>query len=1606
MKTFKEKLIFSQKTYFKLILRSYKFLIGLIILHSSLLAVLLALVTMMSGKTKSPGTEIIQDFYLKAEELGGSTKIFNAKSLLIDKNSQRTILLDFTTKETQDLSKTENFDHLSTDYKSYWMNEVKILDTITFDGQNLTFTSWQANYAPITDKEKLFRGVTGGFIAKAEIYWYFKYVSDMFISQTNILKLFNIETKNDTFFASYLKKKGQLKSSGIIRLKFAWKLALAIFLIGCSFILRVYGDLVENNNTTFFYSIGISKFIQLFTFFSLNLVTTAPAMVLISLLLCKIDSTIGSNWHFTFYLLQAFVFSLIVFFLDIVLISLTGKSSFWHRNFPFFLVMFFTPFKATIDENLSNIENLLLCLHPWTSLSYLHDKQFGEFEVDLNESVVFCMELIGLLLFGFLSLFIFFMSENLILNPLSLIKLFWCKKRKGKEKVRKLSMSKDNFLHCFDVTKKYFDGFSVFTAVKRVSVIFERGEKIALLGHNGAGKSTFMNCLIGMIRPTDGAVFFKGKEIKKPSDLAGHIGYSSQYGACLLGFTVDENIDIMLAFYENSSESPDKEFVLRKLGLDTMRTKFARELSGGQRRKLDFAMAIVAKPEIVVLDEPSTGVDVLGVEKMTELVSVYLPNSLVILSTHITSEAEAIANRILIMNGGELAVCDSLVNIRKQFGLNSHRLTVNFDSVTNKNEYKNKIQKELRSLTSATIIKESTYKTVYKIDIQSAEALACLYEWLCENKNKFSIESFGIRMATIDEVLDLAEFREVSPNKTKKTDETKLILDNGRNRMNTFFALFYKRFSLFFSSFYYFVSILSFLVIFQKITSVKKVSAFPRKVYSVTPDKFTRKQISVVVHTDEAFQRYLETNTLLKNNNKFKIIYTNTFEEFKNNVLKEDVLGYILEAKSIDNHKYLLDETNKNIFDVSLLKQNGRNKVFISTMDGYEQFQVPLAMMWRDFTIFRNKQNIQINLTGLKIKGLYSGKNKIVLDNLEKTLKNGELNISNEVIVGGVSSMLNNKIFLFIGENMVISVFISMIVFMMVGNYLEADYFSNGRKLEKKYGLPILGSCFFDILIDALFFSGLHIFPLLLWNPSLLNDAIAVVPISVLSLLTTITMFARLGSNSFLRTIIVTFAVYPPCLALIKASFRDYNIPRLFTLINPFQSYYSLIIFFSIDKNMIQLLFLLFDHFVGTKKVLFKNGLPFFRLTTNLDVLGFRVFARRNALVIFAFSLFILIIAEYDLLFFLNFLLTKKRCKKSIQEILKKDAVVDESVTAECENVKSLVCSQSTDFEESVIIKDLSKAYGKFFPPSSFVALSDLTLCLKPGESVGLLGSNGGGKSTAFKILVREEIENGGSLFLGGRYVFRKGIIQFLTNKNRISYTPQYESFSMNLSACQIFTYYNLLAGYSFLAAKRRARKTIQQMKLHKNRNKAVGRLSGGNRKKVAIGLAVQRNDKLLILDEPTTGVDITNRKDIWEIIGKVSRNNAFILASHSMEETEELCSKVVVLVKGKVKCVGTSEKLKQKFGKFFVGNVIFFNSDANYLKLNEELNKRFGQSEVFQPIFKVSKISIQKGGNKIQDCIRFISGMQSDLGIETFDINESSLQDVLSEHIKETYSS
>ena len=121
-------------------------------LHCSLLTVLLIFLKKIKNTTENPGNQIIQYIQVVPEDSPSINRVFNTSALLVDKSSQQKVLLDFSTNKLNNLTQTQNVDYLSTDYKSNWIHETKTLDTVTFDGANLIFTSWQANFVPITDK--------------------------------------------------------------------------------------------------------------------------------------------------------------------------------------------------------------------------------------------------------------------------------------------------------------------------------------------------------------------------------------------------------------------------------------------------------------------------------------------------------------------------------------------------------------------------------------------------------------------------------------------------------------------------------------------------------------------------------------------------------------------------------------------------------------------------------------------------------------------------------------------------------------------------------------------------------------------------------------------------------------------------------------------------------------------------------------------------------------------------------------------------------------------------------------------------------------------------------------------------------------------------------------------------------------------------------------------------------------------------------------------------------------------------------------------------------------------------------------------------------------
>ena len=194
-------------------------------------------------------------------------------------------------------------------------------------------------------------------------------------------------------------------------------------------------------------------------------------------------------------------------------------------------------------------------------------------------------------------------------------------------------------------------------AVDNLSLDIEEGELFALLGVNGAGKTTTVKMLSTLCRPTSGDATLLGHSLLTEADKVKQIiDVSMQETAVARKLTVEENVDFYarLSGQDEATQQRLKKEVFDTFGLDAVRGKQAGKLSGGWQRKLSIALALVSQPKILFLDEPTLGLDVLARRELWQTIESLKGRVTVVLTTHYMEEAEALADRIGIMQNGAL----------------------------------------------------------------------------------------------------------------------------------------------------------------------------------------------------------------------------------------------------------------------------------------------------------------------------------------------------------------------------------------------------------------------------------------------------------------------------------------------------------------------------------------------------------------------------------------------------------------------------------------------------------------------------------------------------------------------------------------------------------------------------------------------------------------------------------------------------------------------------------------------------------------------------------------------------------------------------------------
>jgi len=206
-----------------------------------------------------------------------------------------------------------------------------------------------------------------------------------------------------------------------------------------------------------------------------------------------------------------------------------------------------------------------------------------------------------------------------------------------------------------------------------------------------------------------------------------------------------------------------------------------------------------------------------------------------------------------------------------------------------------------------------------------------------------------------------------------------------------------------------------------------------------------------------------------------------------------------------------------------------------------------------------------------------------------------------------------------------------------------------------------------------------------------------------------------------------------------------------------------------------------------------------------------------------------------------------------------------------------------------------------------YCAVEKTSFGLEYGECFALLGVNGAGKTTTFKSLTGGITPTSGEVTICGMDI----MTHFDKVRKLIGYCPQYDAIFPLMSVEEHLYFYARIKGIRRELRRTLVEKQIKEMSLEEHRNKPAGTLSGGNKRKLSVAMCVIGNPPIILLDEPSAGMDPEARRFMWSVVAKISqqrKKSAVILTTHSMEEAEALSTKMGIMVKGGVfKCFGSS---------------------------------------------------------------------------------------------------
>ena len=1108
-------------------------------------------------------------------------------------------------------------------------------------------------------------------------------------------------------------------------------------------------------------------------------------------------------------------------------------------------------------------------------------------------------------------------------------------------KVNQSLMEQNSYLSIKNVSRIYGD----VKAVDNFSGSLFKNEIFCLLGHNGAGKTTLIKMISGLEDPDNGDIFLDNISIVTDKNYLYHnIGLCEQEDIFFDYLTVSEHLKYMMEIKGSEKDKEQINTFINKIDLESKKDSLCKSLSGGEKRKLCIAMALIGDSKLVLLDEPTSGMDVMAKRALWDSLKEFKNEKIIILTTHSLDEAEYLGDRIGIMSNGHF-ICSGTSSYLKSkypcgFNLNLLVDTENFND-----NYKNELIQQLVKYEPNLEVKISS-KGLFSLNIQSNNKnIKEIFNAIESNKKKYFIEDYTVSSTSLEDVflklnhkITIGEDKDENNGEENNNNENELlnvkepIMNNYDFNLSASFVSqllsHIKRgfFSLWRNKIYSFLELLIGLFIIY-------IYVF---MYSDTIEELSKNELSLT--------------TLLKSNDIY--ICKDNKDFLKNSYVNKHYSS--IKLKTIDNiyeeKKFIEKIYNKALGNIAksgiCIKKpkEGDNK-------NYTILATEIPIEYPSYIM----ANIMFSMSAY-LKKEY-GINAAIITDIEVVKKSymTDIGISlNEILV----AFYLGFIFSF-SASLYLGSIISEKIKERVKNIKHILYLS-GANLWSYWG----GFLVVDAIKMTIFFSigsiGLYYYngsASYIWLNSL---------ISIFSILLFGYCFSFLlpkedsGQKSMMLLIGIAFILFLVILIIILQTGADIN-----KILKYFLNRYSYTV-----ADLIPLLsFIVFYIKISISYLLFKT---FTNNDSKFEFDGFDIYKNKyyelssfivNIINCVIYTCILILLESGILGRFSNYIKVKYFIKDTnitfsneqmSEEFMNNNIINNQNSDANApllennnnninENTNKTIQNEinkvNNDTENKLTMKiiGLKKTYC-LCCKKNIRAINNLYLGLNNNEKFGLLGFNGSGKTTTFKSITKEILFDSGSIILFGN----NNKTEFNKIRKSIGYCPQENPIFDYMKVREIIKFYLEIKG-----ANESVETICERFGLSKFLDTYCINLSGGNKRKLSFAIALMCKPRLLLLDEPSTGVDPESRRIMWKNILDLTKKNVsfnMILTTHSMEEAEVLCDTVSWLKSGNFISIGNPEKLKIMYSAGYKLHIKF-------IQLSQEHNLNIDDDEVYEKL-------------------------------------------------------